>query len=324
MKNVKRITVVFLFLMVALAFVTANGQSESGEATFNYPTKAITITNPYKAGGAADVICRQISTLGKDIFDKPVVITNKVGAGGVIAATEFTSTPADPHQLMLVSRSLMVTIPAYQDIPFSYDDFEPVIGIEKVDFILFALASRTDINTLDKLMTYADSHAVTFGTAGVGTDLHLIQSGLLKDAKTPASPVVFGGAKDALNNVLAGNIDIAAAPPAAAIDFVKSGDIVPLGIFSNEAYDGFPGMTVPTFREQGVDISYPGLNFFAVQKGTDPQVIAYLHDKIQEVYDLPAYQEFVTKAGVIHNPLTPGEIDDYIAEQKAVAARLTK
>ena len=326
MKKFMKLAVVGMCLSLAITGLVANGQGEEEVAEdFAYPTKAITITCPYPAGGAADVICRQISTLGseKGIFDKPVVVVNRTGAGGVIATTEFVSSKADSHKINLFSRAIFVTIPLKQQVKYSYaEDIEPVVGIENVDFILYASSKRDDINTLEKLMAYADKNVVTYGTAGAGTDIDLIQSGMLKDAAVKAKPVVFGGAKVAVNNVLAGNVDIAAAPPAAAKDFVENGQLVPLGIFSAKPYEGFEGITVPTMKEQGVDIVYPGLNFFGVAKGTDPRVIEYLNAKINEVYALPEFVDFVEKSGIDLLPLAPEEIDNYIAEQQQVADRL--
>jgi tripartite-type tricarboxylate transporter receptor subunit TctC len=76
-------------------------------------------------------------------------------------------------------------------------------------------------------------------------------------------------------------------------------------------------------KEQGVDISFPGLNFLAVQAETDDAVVNYLYTKFKQICDSPEYQTFVKNSNIDYCPMSPSEIDAYIKNQQAVAAKLS-
>lgn len=330
--NAKKFLTTFLALILVFAMVgcgsnsntnTENQNETNGEeTTIEFPTKNLTISVPYAAGGAADVISRKVASFGEESFGQPVVVENLTGAGGTICATDYLKEAANTHKFMLASRSIFVTIPLVQDVQYSYEEFEPVIGIENVEFILFINPETTGANTLEELIEFGKENTINYGTAGSGTDLDLIQSGLFAMADVNAEAVVYGGAKEALNNVASGVIDVTAAPPAAAMGLMGEGSIIPVATVADDAFEGFDGYVVPSLIEQGYDIDYEGLNFFVIRKGTDPAVIDFLYQTIADIYATDDYQEFANNLGIDQAPLSPEEIDDYIAAQQATAQRL--
>ncbi len=298
---------------------TSNNNT-SEEVKSQYPTGDVTIMVPYPAGGVADIIARQIATMGKDHLGQNAVVVNRPGAAGTLAATEYLQEKADTNKLLFGSRSIFVTVPLVQDTQFTIDDIEPVIGIENVDFILYTNPEKFD--SLESLIEYGKTNTIKYGSAGPGSDLHLIQAGLFALADVQAEAVVFGGGAEAVNNVAAGHIDVAVGPYGAGKTLVAEGKVVPIAVAGPEAYTGFEGMTVPSLIEQGYELNYPGLNFLAVRAGTDAANIQFLHDQIAKIYETEEFKQVVKNTNLDLAPMNPEEVKQYLQEQQATAEKL--
>lgn len=316
----KRLVAVLALTLLAFE-VFAEGQKDAAKpGVVTYPTKSMMIVVPYVAGGAADVIARKIASLLEPKLGKPVVVMNKVGAGGVLAATEYLKEEADTHNLILLSRALTVTVPLIQTntLMFTTEDFVPIIGIENIEFILFA-NKKTGITDMKSLVAYAQTKkSLKYGTTGSGTDASVLQAGLFATAGVKAEAVVYNGAKEALLAAANNVVDVAAATPSAALDLIREGSVVPVGIFSGKPFTGFPGIVVPTLTEQGYNFDLPGLNFLAIRKGTNPEIVKKLYTAISDVYASAEYKDFAKKVLLNVNSWNTDEINAYIQEQKAV------
>lgn len=316
----KRFVAVLTFALLTFG-IFAEGQKEAAKpGTVEYPTKSMMIVVPYVAGGAADVIARKIASLLEPKLGKPVMVMNKVGAGGVLAATEYLKEEPDTHNLILLSRALTVTVPIIQKntLKFTTEDFIPIIGIENIEFILFA-NKNTGITDMKSLISYAQTKkSLKYGTTGSGTDASVLQAALFSAAGVKAEAVVYNGAKEALLAAANNVVDVAAATPSAAIDLVREGSVVPVGVFSGKPFTGFPGIVVPTLTEQGYNLDLPGLNFLAIRKGTNPEIVKKLYTAISEIYASEEYKDFAKKILLDVNSWNTDEINAYIQTQKAV------
>jgi tripartite-type tricarboxylate transporter receptor subunit TctC len=324
---------VFMLILTVLSGLYAKGQGDSGgpaavpsAEAVKYPaSNNMTITVPYVAGGAADVIVRKIASLLEPKLGKPVVIVNRTGGGGVIAATEYLKEKPNTDTAILLSRAALVSIPLVQPnpVPYSVNDYIPVIGIENVDFILFA-NPKTGITDMKSLIAYANSKSsLKYGSVGAGTDVAVLQQCLYGLAGIKAEAVVYGGgAKEALLAVANGVVDVAAAATTAVGDMVDTGKVLPVGIFSDKPYAGFPGKTVPAFTEQGYNLNMPGKNFLAIRAGTDKAIIDYLYESIKEIYASPEYQKFAKTIQLSIDDSSSEDLVKYLSDQKAVVEKL--
>lgn len=313
-------------LVAGTSFAGGKGESETAASVERkWPSKNLTIVVPYAAGGAADIIVRKIASMAEPKIGKPVVVVNRTGGAGILAATEYLKEEADTHSLILLSRALMVTIPVVQPNPltFSLDDFVPVIGIENNDFILFANA-KTGIKDLESLAAYTKTKSsLKYGSVGAGTDVSVLQACLWGSMGIKAEAVQYGGgAKEALLAVSNNVIDVSAATPTAAMEMVTEGSVVPIAIFSSTDYTGFPGKTVPAITKLGYDLDLPGKNFFAIRKGTSRENIDYLYGIFKEIYDSAEYQDFSKTLLFNIDDSKPEAISSYLAGQAAIIDNL--
>jgi tripartite-type tricarboxylate transporter receptor subunit TctC len=285
----------------------------------------MTISVPYAAGGAADIIMRKIASQLDPKLGKPVVVVNRTGGGGVIAATEYLREKPNSDTAILLSRASLVSIPVVQPNPVAYslNDYIPVIGIENVDFILFA-NPKTGITDMKTLITYANSKSsLKYGSVGAGTDVAILQQCLYGLAGIKAEAVVYGGgAKEALLAVANGVVDVAVAATTSVGDMVDTGRVVPVGIFSDKPFTGFSGHRVPAFIELGYDLNMPGKNFLAIRAGTDKAIIDYLYKNIKEIYDSADYQEFARTVLLSIDDSSSEKLTLYLDSQKAVIEKL--
>jgi len=93
---------------------------------------------------------------------------------------------------------------------------------------------------------------------------------------------------------------------------------VPVGVFSGSPFTGFPGIAVPTLTEQGYKLDLPGLNFLAIRKGTNPEIVKKLYTAISDVYASAEYKDFAKKVLLNVNSWNTDQINAYIQAQKTV------
>lgn len=318
MKKKTAILAILTSVMLAVAGCS-QGASEGGGS---YPSGDVTFLVPYPAGGVNDIVTRQVATMGKEYFQHPAVVLNRQGASGTLGTTEYMQEKANSNKLLLASRSIFVTVPLVQEVQYAFEDIEPVIGIDNVDFIFYTNPEKTGIDSLESLIEYGKTNTIKYGSAGPGSDLHLIQAGLFAMTDVKAEAVVYGGAGEAINNVAAGHIDVTVGPPGAGLTLLKEGSIAAIAVAGPEAYTGFEGVTVPTLTEKGYDISYPGLNFFAMRAGSDPENVQFMYEQIAKIYETDEFKEVANNTNLDLLPIGPEEIKQYMAEQQATAEKL--
>lgn len=318
-----------LIMVLIVGGLFAAGNQETTSATspeVAWPTQNVTITVPFVAGGAADIIARKIATMSEPLLGKPVVVVNRVGAGGIIALTEYMKEKPNTHNILLLGRAQSVTIPNVQTnkLAYSRDDLIPIIGIENINFVLFANA-KTGIHDMESLKQYASTKkSLKYGTTGAGTDIAVLQGGLYGLAGVKAEAVTYGGAREAVLNAANGVVDVAVAAPTSVIDLLADGSVVPVGVFSNEPYTGFEGITVPSFASQGYDINAPGLNYLAIRSGTDQQIVDKLYGVFSTVFASEEYKEFAKNLLVDINGWDSEKMTQYLDEQDQVIKKLVQ
>ncbi|MFZ4453860.1 Bug family tripartite tricarboxylate transporter substrate binding protein [Salibacterium aidingense] len=306
---------------ISIFLITGCGESTENAAA-EYPSEDLTITVPYAAGGLNDLVSRQVADLSEAHLDASAAVTNVTGGGGTTAATEYIQEQENSTNMILGSKSIFVTIPQEQDVEYTYEDVEPIIGIDTVEFILYTNPDETGIESVDDLIAYGKENTINYGTEGPGSDPDLIQAGLFSMDDVDAEPVVYGGGGESVQNVASGEIDVAAGPPAVGKQYVEEGELEAIAVAMDEPFERFEGEPVPTLEEEGYDITFPGFNFFALPGGTEQDVIDKMNSAISDMYETEEFQEFIEDTELNLDPMGPDEIDKIIEEQQSVAEEL--
>jgi tripartite-type tricarboxylate transporter receptor subunit TctC len=243
-----------------------------------FPQKPITLVVPVAAGGAADSLARSWAEYMTRALGQAVVVDNKPGANGSLAAAYVAKRPADGYTLLFGSTSNMSLN------PFSYDnlaydpvrDFDPVTMIATTSQVLITSAG-TGIKSLADLVREARAKPdkLDFGSAGKGNSTQLYVEFVLQHFGIKATHVPYKGAAPAMIGLLGGETQFGSDAISSVVPQVKAGKVVPLLVFGSQRSPALPG--VPTVYEEGMK-NFPAAGWYGLMAphGTPRAVIDLL------------------------------------------------
>ena len=287
----------------------------------SWPTKPIKLIIPFAAGGTTDILGRLLAQqLTKDLGQN-VIVENKGGAGGNIAAEFVAQSPADGYTIMLASGSMLTVNPSlYKKLPVNYSkDFVNITNVASGPMLL-SVSNKIPVKNLNEFITYAKTKDLNFGSAGIGSQVHMAAENLTYSANIPATHVPYKGESAAINDLVSGQIDFMVGNLTAATGFAKGGQIKPIAVTSAKRVKQLPD--VPTVAESGI----PGFEstgwFGLVAPANTPKVIT---DKIYEATVKAVKSEAMQKSLEL-NGLSPvmNSQKDFDAQIKAELANWEK
>jgi len=219
-----------------------------------YPNRPVTLTTWSAAGGPIDTLARLLASGLSEQWGQPVVVENRTGASGTIAAQAVARAPADGYTLLLTTSTAHISNAILQP-KLTYDpehDFTPVAQVAAGTVLLLARADAP-FDNLDELVAYARKQpdGMSFGSWGVGTSGHLYGELLKQKYDVPLLHVPYRGDMPASQDLLGGTLPLTFAGGTTARTLIESGRAKALGLTSAERAAALP--QVPTFKEQGYD-----------------------------------------------------------------------
>ena len=294
-----------LFLLACLlASPAALGQT--------YPDRNVTIVVTSAAGALTDVLTRAIAQRLSEMWKQSVIVENRGGAGYSIAAQSVIRAEHDGYTLLASETGFYTTQPhLYAKDKLAYDvekDFLPVAGYGTIPQALLVNPSFT-ANSVSDLIALARKKpgAVTFGTAGIGTALHIAALELENLTGVKMTAVHYRGAAPALTDLIGGHIDAVIMGPSVALSSVKAGKLKMLAFGSEKRVPQFPD--VPTIAETvaGYEASV-SFGLFAAA-GTPADVIKKINSDVQAVVGDPEFQRRYLERFAVE-PI-PGPLDSF-------------
>lgn len=283
----------------SLALVLLAGVLASGAHAQSYPAKPIRLVVPWPAGGVVDLAARQMGTRLQAALGQPMVVENKLGAGGNIGADLVAKAPADGYTLLLTSSALTVSTAVGAKM-----QFDAVKDLERVALVGYApsvlvVSATSKIQTVQDLIKAARAQpgALSYASAGVGSPAHMTGE-LFKSRKDLfILHIPYTGAPAAMTDQIAGRIDFHFSNAAVALPQVKAGKVRALAVTSAQRMPGLP--QVPTMMEAGVDKfeadQWLGL---LAPKGTPPEVVQKLAAEVNKVLAQEEYSAALANAGM--------------------------
>lgn len=276
----------------SLAFVLFAWALASGVHAQSYPTKPIRLVVPWPAGGVVDLAARQMGIRLQAALGQPVVVENKLGAGGNIGADTVAKAPPDGYTLLLTSSALTVSTAVGAKMQFdAVKDLERVALVGYAPSVLVVSAS-SKIQTVQELIKAARAQpgGLSYASAGVGSPAHMTGE-LFKSRKDLfILHIPYTGAPAAMVDQIAGRIDFHFSNAAVALPQIKAGKVRALAVTSAQRMASLP--LVPTMMEAGVDKfeadQWLGL---LAPKGTPGEVVQKLAAEVNKVL---AQDEFAT------------------------------
>ena len=239
----KRILPMLVLAAGALAALTLHAQP--------YPNQPVRIIAPFAAGGGTDFIARLIAQKLTEKLGAQVIVENKPGAGGNLGAEQAIRAPADGYTLLLVAGSYTVNPSLYKLTFDPVNDITPIIQLSQGPFIVTvhpSVPARTLKEFIDLVKKQPDK--LSYGSAGSGSVTHLASALFLDMTNLKIVHIPYKGTGPALNDAIAGNVQVLFGSPATTIQHVKSGRLRALAVTTGSRIAAAP--EVPTVAESGV------------------------------------------------------------------------
>ena len=301
---------------ISLAFATlfALTLSLNVAGAQSYPSKPVTLVVAFTPGGPSDVLARIVGKKMQEILGQPFIIENRPGAGGNIAAEQVARAAPDGLTLLMGNNSILATNAAlYKKINFDPEkDFIPISLIGTQANIL-VVNPKVQANSMAELIALAkkDPGKLNFASSGHGAAAHLSGELFKSEAKVDIVHVAYKGAAPALQDVIAGHVDMMFATAASVVGHIKSGQVRALAVTTPKRTAVLPEIaTVDELGIKGFDATtWHGL---VAPANTPKEIIATLYDATKKTLSDPGVQKQLADLGVDIVGNSPQEFTAYI------------
>jgi tripartite-type tricarboxylate transporter receptor subunit TctC len=290
----------------------------------DYPVRPVTLVAPYAAGGGADLVARLVAQKLGERLGQSFTVENRLGAGGVIAASSVAKAAPDGHTLFMgTSTQLAIQVTLHKKLPYDpATDFVPIALVASVPFVLLVHPSLP-VHSLADLIALAKDKpgALSFGSSGVGGPPHLYTELLKTMTGMQLTHVPYKGTAQAINDVVAGHVPIIFCDIAPALALIREGKLRALGISSATRFPTLP--EIPPLAESGV----PGFDAVAwlmvvAPAGTASEIVSRLHAEVKAIVAAPDAERRLIELG--NHPLRSPPPDELRAYVRAEIVRWGK
>jgi tripartite-type tricarboxylate transporter receptor subunit TctC len=278
-----------------------------------FPSRAIRLLVGFPAGGPSDVPARLIADKMQKALGQPVVVENKTGAAGMIALNEMLAQPRDGHTLLLCSYLDASNTLLYKSVAYKLDDLAPISMVSKA-YYAFTVPTSLPVNSMPEFIAYAKERPgkLNYGKVGAGSVTELLAKQLEKAAGISMVGVPFKGTGPALQEVVAGRLELTVSPLALALPQHEGGQVKILGLTSLERLAIAPN--VPTLVEQKVPIASYGWWGMCAASDTPKPVVDKLNAVVTAAVGSADYKSAMEKGGAVAVASTPEQLAGIIAE----------
>jgi tripartite-type tricarboxylate transporter receptor subunit TctC len=292
----------FVFLMAcSLIFPAMGGAQEK------FPAKTIELVVPFAAGGSTDVLARLVAKYAPKYFDKPLVVVNKPGGGGVTGTEGVVRSRPDGHTLYFgYGSGHDLVMPHFQQLP--YKTFEDLLPVSRLSVHSVALIVNTQApyKTLKEFVDWGKKKGQVTGAAG----LNIVA-------------VPFRGSGESITVIIGGQTDCGGNHPSEIISHIKAKRITALGVALEQRDTALPD--VPTFKEQGYNVVTAGsTKGVAAPRGAPPEAIKYLAERFKKVSEDPEFVKSMKDIGQPVMYLGPEDFRKYLQEGYEQYGKLIK
>ncbi len=312
-----RVTVICVVLAAHMMVASAMAQ--------DYPSRPVTIVVGYTPGATSDLLARTVAERLSATWGQSVIVDNKSGVGGNIAAAYVARAPGDGYTLMVGTDAMMTSnVFLYKNTPFDpVKDFAPITNAS-ANIICLAVHLDLAVNSVAELIAYAKANPgkLQYGSSGIGSPHHLAGELLRHKTGIDIVHVPYRGGGATINDLLGGHIKVAFLSLSSAVPHLNSGKIRIVAVVERNRYAAMSdiptiGETVPGFEMS----SWVG--FFAPAL-TPPPLLARLNDAMVNVLKIDAVKEKLAALGLAVAPSTPAELAAMVNQGIAVRGELVK
>lgn len=300
-------------LFAAFFLAVAPGRAQDG-----YPSRQITLITLTAPGAALDALARILASGLQEQMGQPVVVLNRTGAGGNIGGAEIARAAPDGYTIgMTIVSTLAINPNLYQSMPFDPEKDYTLITMAADLNCLLNMRADFPVNSFKELVAWSKANPgkLSFGSAGVGTALHMTGEMLKMQSGLDMVHVPYVGVAKSLPDLISGQIQVLIANPSDVMNLIRDGRLKSLGVAARKRDATLPD--VPTFAEQG----YPDIissTWFGVggPAGIARPIVDRLNKEIHAAMKKPATAERLAQLGM--NPIltTPEEFVEFARSER--------
>ena len=274
----------------------------------NFPSRPIKIVVPTSAGSGSDTTARYFGEQLGVALGQSVVIDNKPGANGIIAAMAVKQAPADGYTIFLGTNTHMAVNPiVVKDLPYdAIKDFKPLTGLAR-GMMIFVASPNSKISNVTELVAAAKNSKQQLNVGTYTAGFHLSAEWFASVTNTKYVNVPYKGAPEVFLGVMGDQLDWAVSDLIAAIPQVKAGKLKALAVSGEKRHADYP--EIPTIKESGYPdyVNYTWTSMY-IRSETPEAVTARLVDALQKILATPGAREFTAKIGSDPMPLNPADM----------------
>lgn len=317
-RTARRIAIVPLLLAIVFAFSAAPVFAQP------FPARPVRLVVGLSAGAQTDTIARLIGQKLSESWGQPVVIDNRTGAGGVIAASMVAKATPDGHTLLLLT-SFAISAALSPNLP--YDPLKDFAGVAQIGFTTQALAAAPawGVKSVKELIALAQAQPgkILYASGAAGLASHLNGEKFRLAAGIKVVNVAFKGGSDVVIETLAGRTQYCFAGLAPVLPFIKDGRLLALAVNAPQRLAVLPD--VPTLGETLPEFKKPESSSGMLAPANTPRpILNQISKDIARVINLPDIKERLQAIGLTPAPSTPEEYDKILREQIAALSKLVR
>jgi tripartite-type tricarboxylate transporter receptor subunit TctC len=291
MRNIARLA---LAAALALTLVAPAAWAQA------WPGKPIKLINGFPPGGGADILARLVAERLSASLGQQVIVENRTGATGMIAAQSVAASPPDGYTILLYTMNMACTSPIMPGNKINIDpdkDLMPIVIIAGLDNLLY-VSPKTDFKTVEDVIKAAKANPgkLTYGSSGVGGSYHLWAAQFTTMANIEMLHVPFRGGPPAIAEIIAGRVDMMFGNLAEILPHIRSGAVRAVAFTSVPPSPVLPG--VPTIAQSGLP-NYRADNWFGLgaPAGTPQEVVDRLNAEVNRLVKDLAFAEKLVSLG---------------------------
>ena len=284
----------------------------------DYPTKPVTFITPAAAGNSPDVVTRVVADRLTQMWKQQIVVLNRPGAGGLIAAQAAAAVEKDGYTLYVAQASTFTVLPIEQEgkMPVNLQTAFVPIGMVGEQPIALSVNKDVPVSNVADLIALANKtpDGMLFGATNRGGQSHLTGELFRERAKANISFVHAAGASVSLNDVIAGRIPIMFEGLAGLAPGIQGGGIKLLGVASRERLPNLPNL--PTISETVPGVVSSGWIVLMAPAGTPESIIRKVNADLRKVVAIPEVVERFETLGTYTRDLTPAQTGEFIRSEE--------
>jgi tripartite-type tricarboxylate transporter receptor subunit TctC len=316
----------FVQLATGVVLTGAAGFTNGAQAQGAWPSKPVTIINPFPAGGGNDAFARPLAAELFKQLGQTFIVDNRAGAGGTVGAGMAARATPDGYTIFTGAIHHTIAPSIYPSLTYDLEkDLLPVAVIAMVPQVIVVNPNKVKARTLAEFIAEAKANPgkINYGSAGNGTSHHLAGELFKLQAKVDINHVPYKGAGPAMQDLVAGVIDVIFDGLATSSAQIKGGRIIPLAVATPARVESLPD--VPTTAESGLP-GYEVTTWYGIWAvaGTPPEIVARMVSEIEKAVNSDALKPIWANQGAKVGITKPDEMAKFVSAEIARWAKVVK